>query len=475
MSVSCGLLAHPQDAVDAISNALRAKQYQQALGAAHTALGRSPADPQLWTLQGVAYSAQGKKQEALASFRNALKLAPDHLPALQQEAQLQYEENSMAAIPVLQHILRLRPGDPMSHAMIAVLDYRHGNCKPAIVHFERSGNLLDSQLDALHAYATCLVRLKQLNAAAKVFERAVALEPENPHERNVLASIQLMNHRPEAALATLKPPLESNPNSETLELASNAYEDSSDTENAVNALRQAVLLDPQNVSLYLEFAYLAFSHQSFQVGINILNDGIGQQPNSSQLYFARGVLYVQLADYEKAEADLEKAYELDPSQSLTAAAQGLLAVQQNDLERALANVNERLERKPGDAILLYLKADILAQKGAEPGTAEFQSAMRAAKKAISLHPSLAPARVVLAKLYMAAGQNVEAVEQCRKALKINSKDQTSLYRLIQALRKTGKTGEVPELLKRLAGLREGSAKEQRQRSRYKLVEGADGR
>jgi len=99
--------------------------------------------------------------------------------------------------------------------------------------------------------------------------------------------------------------------------------------------------------------------------------------------------------------------------------------------------------------------------------------MRAAKRTIALRPSLAPARIVLAKLYMGAGQNVGAVEQCRKALEIDPKDQTSLYRLIQALRKTGRTGELPELLKRLAQLREGSAKEQRQRSRYKLVEGAD--
>jgi tetratricopeptide (TPR) repeat protein len=469
--ISCCLLAHPEDAIDAITTALRAKQYQQALDLTHRAIGQSPSDPQLWTLQGVAYSAQGKKQDALASFRNALKLAPDHLPALQQEAQLQYEANSMAAIPVLEHILRLRPSDPMSHAMIAVLEYRHGNCKPAVAHFEASGNLLDSQLEGLHAYATCLVRLKQLDAAAKVFERAVALEPDDPHERNVLASIQLMNHRPEAALATLKPLLEKNPNSETLELASSAYEESSDTEHAVNALRQAILLDPRKVGPYLDFAYLAYAHQSFQVGIDVLADGIGQQPDAAQLYFARGMLYVQLADYDKAEADFAKAYELDPNQSLTAAAQGLLAVQENDLDRALVSARERLARKPDDPVLLYLQADILAQKGVEPGTAEFQSALRSAERAVSLRPSLAPAREVLAKLYMQAGQNERAIEQCRRAMQIDPKDQTSLYRLIQLLRKTGTNAELPELLKRLAELRQGTVKAQRQRHGYKLVEG----
>jgi tetratricopeptide (TPR) repeat protein len=280
-----------------------------------------------------------------------------------------------------------------------------------------------------------------------------------------------MTHKPQSAVATLEPLIEgSNAAAETLELAANAYEDAGDTEKAVNKLREAILRKPHDVGPYLDFAYLSAAHQSFQVGINVVSEGISQQPTSGQLYFARGVLYVQLADYDKAEADLEKAYELDPNESLTAAAQGLLAVQQNDLDRALVDVRHKLDRKPNDPLLLYLQADVLAQKGSEPGTADFQLALQSAKKAVSLRPGLAAARAVLAKLYLQSGQNQQAADQCRKALEIDPKDQTSLYRLIQALRKTGKTADAPELLKRLAALREESSKEQKQRYRFKLVE-----
>jgi tetratricopeptide (TPR) repeat protein len=159
-------------------------------------------------------------------------------------------------------------------------------------------------------------------------------------------------------------------------------------------------------------------HQSFQVGINMVNDGISQQPKAAPLYFARGVLYVQLAQYDQAQADFEKAYELDPSQSLSVATQGLGAVEANDLDRALTTVQTKLERKPNDPTLLYLEADFLVKKDAEPGTPEFQLAMRSAKKAVSLRPTLGPAHAVLAKLYLQAGQYTEAVEQCRKALDI---------------------------------------------------------
>jgi HEPN domain-containing protein len=45
-----------------------------------------------------------------------------------------------------------------------------------------------------------------------------------------------------------------------------------------------------------------------------------------------------------------------------------------------------------------------------------------------------------------------------------------LYHLIQALRKSGRTDDIPELLKRLADLRMEGTKEEAEHNRYKLVE-----
>jgi two-component SAPR family response regulator len=101
--------------------------------------------------------------------------------------------------------------------------------------------------------------------------------------------------------------------------------------------------------------------------------------------------------------------------------------------------------------------------------------MTSAKKAVVIQPSLAAARGVLAKLHLQAGQYPDAIEQCRRALETDPKDQTALYRLIQALRKSGDKAEIPELLKRLASLREQAAQEERERYRYKLVLGDSGR
>ena len=84
------------------------------------------------------------------------------------------------------------------------------------------------------------------------------------------------------------------------------------------------------------------------------------------------------------------------------------------------------------------------KRGRRLGSTEFQTALRSAKKAVSLQPGLGAAHDLLAKLYLQAGQNREAIEESRKALSIDPKDQTAVYHLIQALRKTGDKTELPD-------------------------------
>ncbi len=461
------------DKIGPITSALRAREFDKALQLLQPALQQSPKSAQLWTLQGIALSGEEHENEALASFRNALKIAPEYLPALEGAAQLEYKVGSVTAVPLLQHVLRLRPNDPTSHAMLAVLFCKRGDCATAVQHFEQSGSLLDSQPIALQRYGACLVRLKQLDKAIAVFSRLVILDSADGNARHYLSTVQLMAERPQDAVETLVPLLQAgDPNSRTLQLAASAYEASGDTPQAVGLLRQAIVSDPRNVDLYLDFANISLDHQSFQVGIAMLNSGLAAQPNAAPLYVARGVLYVQLAQYDQAEADFDQADALDPRHAIGSAALGLEAVQKNDPDQALATVRSKLARRPNDAYLLYLQADILNQKGPDVGSTEFQSALRSAKKAVFLQPGLAPAHNLLAKLFLQAGQNREAIAESRKALNINPKDQTAVYHLIQALRKTGEKTELPDLLKRLAQLRQEATRQEEQHNRYKLIEGS---
>jgi tetratricopeptide (TPR) repeat protein len=457
--------------IEPVTSALRTGQFDEALQLLQPELEQQPRNPQLWALRGIALSGKGNKKEALGAFRHALSISPDYLPALEGAAQIEYDSGGNGAAPLLEHILKLRRGDPTSSAMLAVLDYRRGDCAAAIPHFEQGGSVVGSQPEAMQAYGDCLMRLKETKKAIAVFVRALAQSNADIHARYRLASAQMVAQSPKDAIATLQPLLQQNTiDADILALAASAYEADGNTPEAVRVLRQAILSDPHNVNLYVDFANISLDHQSFQVGVDMINAGLAAEPKAAALYVARGVLYVQLAQYDKAEADFEEADALNPRQSVGSAAEGLAAVQQNDPERALSTVRAKLAKKPNDAFLLYLQAQILTQRGPDPGSPEFQQALKSAEKAITLRPSLAAAHDVLAKLYLQAGENQSAVEQSRKALNSDPKDQTALYHLIQALRKSGRTEGIPDLLKRLANLRIEGTKEEAERNRYKLVE-----
>ena len=109
------------DQVDAITAALRARDFEQAVEHSRSALRKAPNDPQLWTLQGIAFASMGKRSEALQSFQRALKIDPNYMAALEGAAQLHYEAGSRRAVPLLNRILQRRPGEPTAHAMLAVL------------------------------------------------------------------------------------------------------------------------------------------------------------------------------------------------------------------------------------------------------------------------------------------------------------------------------------------------------------------
>jgi tetratricopeptide (TPR) repeat protein len=310
--------------METIASALRNREFDNALQLLQPALQASQKNPQLWMFQGLAYSGKGDQKSALNSYQSALKVSPDYLPALEGAAQLQYEAGSPEAVPLLQHVLRLRPNDATSHAMLAVIAYKNNECAAAVEHFSRSESLLNSQPGALQEYGVCLLKLKQTDKAVHVFQDILASHPEDPRARRGLAAIQLTAGQPQDALSTLQPLLASDPDVSTMQLAAAVYEANKDTPNAVKILREAIVKNPHNVALYVDFADLAMNHQSFQAGIEMLNAGLKLQPTAAELYLARGVLSVQLADYDKAQADFEKAEQLDPHQALIAAAQGIV-------------------------------------------------------------------------------------------------------------------------------------------------------
>ena len=144
--------------------------------------------------------------------------------------------------------------------MLAVLAYKKHDCGTAASHFAQSGSIIDSQPGALQMYGSCLMELKQTDKAIPIFGKMLALHPDDSRMRRNMAAVQLAAGHPQEAIATLQPALTAgNPEVSTLQLAAAAYEANKDTPNAVKTLRDAIVKDPRNVALYVDFANIAMS------------------------------------------------------------------------------------------------------------------------------------------------------------------------------------------------------------------------
>jgi tetratricopeptide (TPR) repeat protein len=315
------------------------------------------------------------------------------------------------------------------------------------------------------------MRLDRAPEALPVFQQLAALAPDDIHARYNLAVVQMDADQAAEAVQTLQPLLPHSPDADVLDLASAAYEKTGDTPHAVELLRQAILASPRTEKYYVDFGTLSFNHSSFQVGIDVIDAGLKQLPNAARLYITRGILYVQLGQYEKGQADFDIAHRLDPSLASAAVAQGLAEMQASKLDLALKTVDAQVAAHPKEAFLHYLKAEILSRNGAGAGTEQFNAAIDSAHQAVRFKPDFTLARDVLGNLYLKSGQIDKAIAESRATLAYDPGDDVALYHLIQGLRR-GKdpTGEIPDLTRRLAAARETSRQKEAAEGRYKLYE-----
>ncbi len=454
--------------LNAIASELRQQNPTAALRDADAALKSYPGDPRLWTMKALAARELNEPRVALSAFESALRIAPDYLPALEGAAEISYSGEPAKARLYTEGVLRQRPDDPTANGMAAMLDYRRGDWAEAAAYFSKAGSGVYAQRVTLEAYADALGRLDRDPEAERLFRKLVDGWPDYGQARYNLAVLQLRGGQPATAVETLQP-LVNVHDPQALSLAASACEAAGNTPRAVALLREAIQGNPKDPQNYLDFAALSFDHSSFAAGIAMLDAGLTQLPRAAPLWVARGVLYMQSSQVERAESDFQVANRLDPSQSFGLEAQGLTQIQRHDLPGALAKVRASLQADPKSAYLHYLAAEILKEEGAAPGSAEARSAIEYAERAIQLDPTLLAGRNLLGSLYLQAGNLPLAEGQCRAALERDPSDQEAVFRLILILRRSGdKQHEIPALVASLSKLRAEAHTNQVKVDRYRL-------
>ncbi len=437
---------------------LRNRDFASALRLADEALQRTPGDCPMLTVRGLALKNMGRIDDASVAFTTATSTCPQFLPGLEALAELQYAQHTPEASGTLEKILAIQPENTTSHAMLAVLEAKAGDCAEAVEHFAKAAELVQSNSVAMTEYGSCLLTIAQPEQAATVFQQL--LQRQDSPENRLRYAYSCWKAKDYTTASQSLAPLIQNPlggqgaNPAAVSLAAQIAESAGDTPRAVALLQQAIAAKPDDARNYLIFSEISFEHESYKVGLDMLNAGLQRLPQDARLYVARGVLEVQQSGFDAAMADFRKAHQLDPDLSLAGDAIGIMLDQRHQSAESLTAYAQQAKAHPDDALVQFFYAEALSQSKQEAADSNDGAAIQAARRAVALEPDYQPALDLLCQLEFRAGNVTAALGLAQKAVARNPEDETAIYQELMAYRSLGKKEEVNQLVLRLKQVKE---------------------
>lgn len=290
------------------------------------ALHRDPQNPAALTFKGKRALRQARPQEAIAAFRQVLKLDPDQLDIapLLARAHLAANEPNLAK-DVLREVLKSRPDHAPARKMLAELYVLEKDFKSAAAELDAQAQVHPEDVSVRFAQADLAARMGEPKRAEDILRQAQAAHPERPEthlrlarflaasgqrtqaateldkaEKLAPASIEVVETRigllladkkSAAALAYCDALLAAHAKTPYLhDLKGRVLAASGDTAKAEQAFGQAIALDPKWLPPYYRIGELYLRQGQTEAGIAKFEDAVRQQPQAIQPRFILALL-----------------------------------------------------------------------------------------------------------------------------------------------------------------------------------------
>ncbi len=450
---------------------IRQGQFAEALHACDVGLKSQPRNYQILTLKGIALQGMGRNQDGLAAFRQALRIQPKFLPALQGAAQLEYQLSDPQCRKTLEALLQIRP-EPTAHAMLGALAFERKDCAAAIKHYGEAGTAANNSIVKWQR-AMCHYQLRQWEPAETQFRELLATG-ENDQIRYNLALTQLEGKKFADAIATLESlGKKETADGDTLSLLAAAYNANKQVPEAIEVLRRAIALHPREERLYSDLAAICLEHDAIPIGIEVLEVGARNIPVSARIQTMLGVLHIRSNQADKGKEAFKRAKQIAPDATYSGISLAVALMQLGTVEEALDQLREELQRAPEDLRVCLTLAQALLQKDSSP--AESQEAQTLLRRVIEGEPNNARAHSLLGKVYLRREETANAARALETAIRLDSSDRNATYQLMTLYRKTGRMKEAIALQEKVQRLLDAERAEEGEAARFRLFRVPEGR
>lgn len=233
-------------------------------------------------------------------------------------------------------------------------------------------------------------------------------------------------------------------------LLAQAYAGDHQDEKAFEALKRAAAATPDDEKLYLYVADACVDARANELGLKVVDLGLGNIPNSARLHYQRAVFLTGLDDFEKAKADFDLATRLSPGSEISYVSSAHEALIEGDSARVIRTAREAIAKHKDGYILLSMLGQALIRSGVDVGQPEFSEARSALEKSIAERPDYSQSRISLAQIYLMEDRIPDAITQLDAARGLDPQNPAVYSHLAAALRRSGDRKRLREVVTILA-------------------------
>jgi putative PEP-CTERM system TPR-repeat lipoprotein len=293
---------------------LQRGEFGPALAAVAELEKKQPKNPLTYNIKGVTYAGMRDLKKARASFEKALEVQPGYLPAVQNLALLDVQEQKPE--DARKRYEELLTKDPKNEQLLLAL-----------------------------AQVLVLTGHKPEEVKA-VLERAVAAAPQSVRPRLALISYETSRYDFSAALAAAQAAQAAFPdNAQVLETLGAAQRAAGQTSQAIETFKRLVQLQPQNDMALLRLADAQVVAKDFDSAIATLHTAINVAPDQTQTWVALAKAYVISGHPESAIAEARKLQREHSDRALGFALEGEVLVAEKKWPEAANAFGEALARQ----------------------------------------------------------------------------------------------------------------------------------
>lgn len=327
---------------------------------------------------GLAYSALGKQDKAIASLRRAALINPA-LPEAHNGLGNAYNQKAMydESEKYFVKALRLNPGYGEAHNGLGVSHFRRNQAAKAIRHFREAAKLEPYNSGPLSNLCEANRSMGYFKEAKKHCQKALSLRPDSHSAHNNLAAVFLSTGRYDQAMAHTLTALALKPGSATsLNNLGIAQSAKGMVDEAVQTLQAAIAAEPDYAVAHNSLA-LAYRKKNMpKKAIEHYRAALALRPGYSDAYVNLGVTLLETGQPTRAVETLLKALALSGPDPVIHYNLGNAYKAAGRRRAAVKHYRSALKLRPG-FVEAYLNTGIiyLEAKQKDLAIAEFQKAL----------------------------------------------------------------------------------------------------